>query len=61
MLKLGSTTLEGRLGLDSGHRDTRVDCGVGKPTGFSEYRATTIDTVLGPVRLCLAYHHCTEC
>ena len=59
--RLGDSLLEGLLGLDLGHRGTRVDCGGGHLAEFSDYRPKTIDTVLGPVRLRRAYYYCTEC
>jgi hypothetical protein len=61
MIKLGGGLLEELLGLDLGHRGTRVDCGAGHLAEFSDYRAKTVDTVLGPVRLRPAYYHCTGC
>ncbi len=61
MTRLGGSLLEGLLGLDLGHRGTRVDCGAGHLAEFSDYRGKTIDTVVGPVRLRRAYYNCTEC
>ena len=61
MIKLGGGLLEGLLGLDLGHRGTRIDCGAGHLADFSDYRAKTVDTVLGPVRLRRAYYSCPDC
>src|ERR1035437_50802 len=61
MSKLGASLLEGLLGLDSGHRGPRIDCGAGHQANFISYRDKNLDTVLGPVTLSRAYHHCTDC
>lgn len=61
MMKLGSRLLEDLLGLDSGHRGPRVDCGAGHQAEFAAYRDKTIDTVLGPVTLHRAWYHCADC
>ena len=61
MMRLGGRLLEDLLGLDTGHRGPRVDCGTGHQAGFVSYRAKTIDTVLGPVTVRRAWYHCTAC
>ncbi len=61
MLKLGAGLLEDLLGIDSGHRGPRVECGTGHQAGFVSYRDKTIDTVLGPVELRRAWYHCAAC
>lgn len=61
MTKLGASLLVGLLGLDSGHRGPRIDCGAGHQANFISYRDKNLDTVLGPVTLGRAYYHCTDC
>jgi len=61
MSKLGASLLEDLLGLDSGHRGPRIDCGAGHQAEFVSYRDKNLDTVLGPVTLRRAYYHCTNC
>jgi hypothetical protein len=61
MLKLGGRLLEDLLGLDAGHRGPRTGCGNGHHAEFISYRAKTIDTVVGPVRLRRAWYHCVAC
>jgi hypothetical protein len=61
MLRLGGRLLEDLLGIDSGHRGPRVDCGNGHQAEFISYRAKMIDTVIGPVRLRRAWYHCAAC
>jgi hypothetical protein len=61
MVKLGGRLLEGLLGLDAGHRGPRADCGNRHQAQFISYRAKTIDTVVGPVRLNRAWYHCAAC
>jgi hypothetical protein len=61
MLKLGGRLLEDLPGLDAGHRGPRTGCGNGHDAEFISYRAKTIDTVVGPVRLRRAWYHCAAC
>src|SRR5450756_2297537 len=61
MSKLGASLLADLLGLDSGHRGPRIDCGAGHQANFISYRDKNLDTVLGPVTLGRAYYHCTDC
>lgn len=61
MIALGASLLEGLLGADTGHRGPRIDCGSGHQAEFVSYRAKTIDTALGPIRLQRAYYHCRVC
>ena len=61
MSKLGASLLEDLLGLDRGHRGSRIDCGAGHQAEFVSYRDKHLDTVLGPVTLGRAYYHCTDC
>ncbi|HUB40588.1 MAG TPA: ISKra4 family transposase [Streptosporangiaceae bacterium] len=61
MLRLGGRLLEGPPGLDAGHRGPRAGCGNGHQAQFISYRAKTIDTVVGPVRLHRAWYHCAAC
>jgi len=61
MLKLGGRLLEDLLGLDGGHRGPRTGCPNGHAAEFISYRAKTIDTVVGPVRLRRAWYHCAAC
>jgi hypothetical protein len=61
MLKLGGRLLEDLLGLDTGYRGPRADCGAGHAAEFVSYREKTIDTVLGPARLHRAWYHCAAC
>jgi hypothetical protein len=59
--RLGSSLLEGLLAADQGHRGPRASCGSGHQAVFTGYRAKTIDTVVGPVRLRRAWYHCAAC
>ena len=61
MSKLGASLLQDLLGLDTGHRGPRVDCGAGHQANFVAYRSKNLDTVLGPVTLGRAYYHCGDC
>ncbi len=61
MTTLGGSLLEQLLATDTGHRGPRVDCGSGHQGEFVSYRAKTIDTVLGPIRVDRAYYHCAPC
>lgn len=61
MTTLGASLLEQLLTADTGHRGPRIDCGAGHVAGFVAYRAKTIDTVLGAIRLRRAYYHCPDC
>ena len=61
MLKPGGRLLEGLLGIDAGHRGPRAGCGNGHRAQFVSYRAKTLDTVVGPVRLTRAWYHCAAC
>jgi hypothetical protein len=61
MTRLGAGLLEDLLGLDSGHRGPRADCGAGHQAEFVSYREKTIDTVLGPVTARRAWYHCATC
>ena len=61
MSKLGAALLEDLLGLDSGHRGSRIEAGAGHQANFISYRDKNLDTALGPVTLSRAYHHCTDC
>src|SRR5450759_1869346 len=61
MSKLGASLLQDLLGLDTGHRGPRVDCGAGHQASFVAYRDKNLDTVLGPVTLGRAYYHCSDC
>jgi hypothetical protein len=61
MARLGASLLEQLLASDTGYRGSRVDCGAGHQAAFVSYRAKIIDTVLGPVRLRRAWHHCAAC
>ena len=61
MSKLGALLLADLLGLDSGHRGPRIDCGAGPQAEFVSYRDKSLDTVLGPFTLSRAYYHCTDC
>jgi hypothetical protein len=61
MVKLGGRLLEGLLGIDAGHRGPRTGCGNGHQAQLVSYRAKTIDTVVGPVRLTRAWYHCAAC
>jgi hypothetical protein len=59
--RLGSSLLEGLLAADEGYRGPRAGCGAGHQAVFTGYRAKTIDTVVGPVRLRRAWYHCAAC
>jgi hypothetical protein len=61
MIKLGGRLLEDLLGLDTGYRGPRADCGSGHEAEFVSYREKTIDTVLGPVTARRAWYHCAAC
>ena len=61
MLALGGSLLERLLTTDGGHRGTRIGCGAGHHAEFVAYRAKTIATALGSVRLRRAWYHCTTC
>jgi hypothetical protein len=49
------------LQVDTGYRGARVPCGRGHQATFSDYRAKTLHTVLGPLRIRRAYYHCPAC
>jgi hypothetical protein len=51
MLRLGGRLLEDVLGINSGHRGPRMDCGAGRQAEFASCRAKTVDTVVGPVQV----------
>jgi len=59
--RLGSSLLEGLLAAGEGYRGPRAGCGAGHQAVFTGYRAKTIDTVVGPVRLRRAWYHCAAC
>jgi hypothetical protein len=59
--RLGAGLLEDLLGLDSGYRGPRADCGAGHQAEFVSYRGKTIDTVLGPVSPRRAWYHRAAC
>ena len=61
MTRLGAVLLEGLLAADDGYRGPRAGCEAGHQATFTGYRAKTIDTVLGPVRLRRAWYHCGTC
>lgn len=61
MTELGASLLEDLLGMDSGHRGPRVDCGSGHLAEFVSYRTKTLDTVLGPIEYRRAYYSCGDC
>jgi hypothetical protein len=61
MTRLGASLLEDLLAADTGYRGPRMDCEAGHQAEFVSYRAKTIDTVLGPVRLRRAWYHCATC
>jgi hypothetical protein len=61
MARLGAGLLEDLLAPDAGYDGPRADCGAGHQAEFVSYRAKTIDTVLGPVRVRRAYYHCAGC
>jgi hypothetical protein len=61
MTRLGAGLLEDLLGLDTGYRGPRADCGAGHQAEFVSYRDKTIDTVLGPVTARRAWYHCAAC
>jgi hypothetical protein len=61
MARLGAGLLEDLLAAEAGHHGPRADCGAGHQAEFVSYRAKTIDTVLGPVRIRRAYYHCAGC
>lgn len=61
MTRLGVRMLEDLLGLDGGYRGPRVGCGAGHEAESVSYRAKTIGTVLGEVRLRRAWYHCAAC
>jgi hypothetical protein len=61
MTRLGAGLLEDLLAADAGYHGPRAECGAGHQAEFVSYRAKTIDTVLGPVRIRRAYYHCAGC
>lgn len=61
MMKLGGGMLEKLLAADPGYRGPRIACGDGHQAEFVSYRDKLIDTVLGPVMLSRAWHHCAAC
>jgi hypothetical protein len=61
MARLGASLLEQLLAADARYRGPRADCGAGHDAVFVSYRAKTIDTMLGPVRLRRAWYHCAAC
>jgi hypothetical protein len=61
MTRLGASLLEKLLAADGGYRGPRADCGAGHQAVFVSYRAKTVDTVLGPVRVRRAWYHCAAC
>jgi len=61
VIELGRSVLEPLLAADAGYRGPRTGCGAGHQARFAGYRATTVDTVLGPVALRRAWYHCASC
>jgi hypothetical protein len=61
MARLGAGLLEDLLAPEAGYHGPRTDCGAGHQAEFVSYRAKTVDTVLGPVRVRRAYYHCAGC
>jgi hypothetical protein len=61
MTKLGGSLLEQLLGVDSGHRGQRIDCGAGHDAEFVSDGEETFDTVLGTIRLNRTYYYCAAC
>jgi hypothetical protein len=61
VIELGRSVLEPLLAADAGYRGPRTGCGAGHQARFAGYRATTVDTVLGPVALRRAWYHCGSC
>lgn len=59
--RLGAGLLEDLLALDPGYRGPQVPCGTGHLARFVSYRDKVTDTVLGPVTVRRAYHHCAQC
>jgi hypothetical protein len=59
--RLGGSLLEGLLAAGNGYRGPRAPCRAGHRAVFTGYRAKTIDTVVGPVRLRRAWYHCAAC
>jgi hypothetical protein len=61
MTRLGAGILGDLLGLDTGYRGPRVECGAGHEAEFASYREKTIGTVLGEVTVRRAWYHCAAC
>ena len=61
MHEVGAMLLGQLLQADTGYRGARVPCGRGHQATFSECRAKTLHTVLGPLRIRRAYYHCALC
>ncbi len=61
MHEVGARLLGHLLQADTGYRGARIPCGRGHQATFSEYRAKTLHTVLGPLRIRRAYYHCPSC
>ena len=62
-LGLAARLVEGRLNADRGDRagPRRPCAGCGGRAAYAGRRAKTVTTVLGPMRLERAYHHCARC
>ena len=59
---VGAALLGELLNAEGGeHLGPRVQCAHGHQAEFVGYRAKTITTVLGPVKLRRAYYHCATC
>ena len=61
LTQLGAGLLEQLVAADPGYRGPAVPCGQGHRARFVAWRAKTIGTVLGPVRIRRAWYHCAQC
>ena len=61
LLRLGAGVLEDLLAADPGYAGPRVPCGQGHQAQLVSFRARSVDTVLGPVRVRRAWYHCGQC
>src|ERR1039458_10057695 len=57
----GGRLLEAVLSGDDGYAGPRAGCGQGHQGVYAGWRARTITTVPGPVRVTRAWYHCGQC
>src|SRR5437899_11641069 len=60
-LQLAGAAVEQRLNADTSDERGSRTCGCGQPARFAGRRTKQVHSVLGPLRLELAYYHCSSC